>query len=32
MGIKKLETSEEKEGRLAKNRDAYGKKMANETL
>jgi hypothetical protein len=30
MGLKKLETSEEKEARLAKNRDAYrNKKMAN---
>jgi hypothetical protein len=26
MSVKKLETSEEKETRLAKNRDAYGKK------
>jgi hypothetical protein len=26
MGLQKLETSEEKEARLAKNRDAYRKK------
>jgi hypothetical protein len=26
MGLKKLETTEEKEARLAKNRDAYRKK------
>jgi hypothetical protein len=32
MGPKKLETSEEKEARLAKNRDAYRKKIANKTL
>jgi hypothetical protein len=32
MGPKKLETFEEKEARLAKNRDAYRKKMANKIL
>jgi hypothetical protein len=32
MGLKKLETSEEKETRLAKNRDAYRKKKANKTF
>jgi hypothetical protein len=32
MGPKKFETGEEKEARLAKNRDAYRKKKANETL
>jgi hypothetical protein len=32
MGPKKLETSEEKKARLAKNRDAYLKKMTNKTL
>jgi hypothetical protein len=31
MGIKKNETSEERERRLAKNRDAYHKNKANET-
>jgi hypothetical protein len=31
MGLKKLETSEKKEARLVKNRDAYRKKKANKT-
>jgi hypothetical protein len=32
MGPKKLETSEEKEARLAKNRDAYRKKNGKQNF
>jgi hypothetical protein len=32
MSLKKLETSEKKEARLAKNRDAYRNRKTKETL